>query len=57
LQFLTQENRSPFFNKMTYRRVKAGVRFVVQGVVEDTAYIIQRGSCLVSLKKMANCIR
>lgn len=51
LQFLTQENRSPFFDKMTYRHVKAGERFVEQDAVEDTAYIIQRGSCLVIVEK------
>jgi CRP-like cAMP-binding protein/tRNA A-37 threonylcarbamoyl transferase component Bud32 len=51
LQFLFQEKRSPFFDKMTYRHVKAGERFVVQDAVEDTAYIIQRGSCLVIVEK------
>ena len=51
LQFLQAEDRSPFFEKMTYLRVKAGQRFVVQGQVEDTAYIIQRGSCLVIVEK------
>ena len=51
LQFLFQENRSPFFDKMTYRHVKAGERFVVQDAVEDTAYIIQRGSCLAIVEK------
>ena len=51
LQFLFQENRSPFFDKMTYRHVKAGERFVVQDAIEDTAYIIQRGSCLVIVEK------
>ena len=51
LQFLFEENRSPFFDKMTYRHVKAGERFVVQDAVEDTAYIIQRGSCLVIVEK------
>ena len=33
LQFLFQENRSPFFDKMTYRHAKAGERFVVQDAV------------------------
>jgi hypothetical protein len=47
LQFIVPEDRSPFFDKMTYRHVKAGERFVFQGAVEDKAYIIQRGSCLV----------
>jgi len=51
LQFIVQENRSPFFDKMIYRHVKAGERFVVQGELEDTAYIIQRGSCLVIVEK------
>jgi len=51
LQFLTQENRSPFFDKMTYLHVKAGKRFIQQDAVEDNAYIIQRGSCLVIVEK------
>lgn len=51
LQFLNQEDRSPFFEKMTYRHVKAGERFVVQGEVENTAYIIHSGSCLVIVEK------
>ena len=51
LQFLQAEDRSPFFEKMTYLHVKAGQRFVVQGRVEDTAYIIHRGSCLVIVEK------
>jgi CRP-like cAMP-binding protein len=51
LQFLDQENRSPFFDKMTYRHVKAGERFVIQDAIEDTAYIVQRGSCLVIVEK------
>jgi CRP-like cAMP-binding protein/tRNA A-37 threonylcarbamoyl transferase component Bud32 len=51
LHFIVEEGRSPFFEKMTYRHVKAGERFVVQDAVEDTAYIIQRGSCLVIVEK------
>ncbi len=51
LNFIVQENRSPFFDKMAYQHVKAGERFVIQGAVEDKAYIIQRGSCLVIVEK------
>lgn len=51
LQFVNRERRSPFFDRMTCRRVKAGERFVVQGAVEDKAYIIQHGSCLVIVEK------
>ena len=51
LQFLVRENRSPFFDKMTYQHVKSGERFVIQDAVEDTAYIIQRGSCLAIVER------
>jgi tRNA A-37 threonylcarbamoyl transferase component Bud32 len=51
LQFIDKEDRSPFFEKMTFRHILAGERFVVQGKVEKTAYIIQRGSCLVIVEK------
>ena len=51
LQFIARKDRSPFFDKMTYRHIKAGERFVVQGALEDTAYIIQRGSCLAIVEK------
>jgi tRNA A-37 threonylcarbamoyl transferase component Bud32 len=51
LHFITQEDRSPFFDRMTCRKVQAGERFVVQGAVEDKAYIIQHGSCLVIVEK------
>jgi tRNA A-37 threonylcarbamoyl transferase component Bud32 len=51
LQFINQEERSPFFDRTICRKVKAGERFVVQGAVEDKAYIIQHGSCLVIVEK------
>jgi CRP-like cAMP-binding protein len=51
LRFIARKDRSPFFDKMTYRHIKAGERFVVQGALEDTAYIIQRGSCLAIVEK------
>jgi eukaryotic-like serine/threonine-protein kinase len=51
LNFIDQEDRSPFFDKMIYRRVRAGERFVVQGEIEEQAYIIESGSCLVIVEK------
>jgi len=51
LQFITREGSSPFIDRMSFVHVKAGTRFVVQGEVEHTAYIIQRGSCLVVVEK------
>jgi len=51
LQFINREGHSPFLEKMSFRHVRAGVRFVVQGEVENTAYIIQTGSCLVIVER------
>ncbi len=51
LQFITREGSNPFIDKMSYMHVKAGTRFIVQGEIEHTAYIIQRGSCLVVVEK------
>ena len=51
LQFINQEKRSPFLEKMSFQHVRAGTRFVVQGAVENIAYIIQSGSCLVIVEK------
>jgi eukaryotic-like serine/threonine-protein kinase len=36
---------------MTFKHIKASTRFVFQDEIEDTAYIIQRGSCLVIVEK------
>ena len=44
LKFISEDNRSPIFDKMTYKHIKAGERFVTQGEVADTAFIIQGGS-------------
>ena len=47
LKFISENDRNPILDKLTYRHIKAGERFVTQGEIEDTAFIIQRGSCLV----------
>ncbi|HIJ56702.1 MAG TPA: protein kinase [Deltaproteobacteria bacterium] len=51
LKFISEANGNPVFDKMRLRRVKAGERFVTQGEVSDTAFIIERGSCLVIVEK------
>jgi tRNA A-37 threonylcarbamoyl transferase component Bud32 len=51
LKFITSNGCSPIFDKMTYTHIPAGQRFVSQGEIGDTAYIIQRGSCLVIVEK------
>ena len=51
LRFISQNGESTLFEEMAFRHVKAGERFVTQGEVADTAYIIQRGSCLVIVEK------
>lgn len=51
LRYIFQEGKSPILEKLSYRIVKAGERFVFQGEIEDTAYIIQEGSCLVIVER------
>lgn len=51
LKFLAETSDDSFLEELTYRFVKAGERFLVQGVVEDTAYIIQEGTCLTVVEK------
>jgi len=51
LSFVSREGKTPIFQHETYRRIRAGERFIHQGEVGDTAYIIQRGSCLVIVEK------
>lgn len=51
LRFISQDDRNPVFDKMAYKHVKKGERFICQGELEDTAYIIQQGSCLVVVEK------
>lgn len=51
LKFISKADGNPVFDKMKHRRVKAGERFVSQGEITDTAFIIERGSCLVIVEK------
>jgi len=51
LQFINREGPSLLLEKMSFRHIRSGERFVVQGEIENTAYIIQSGSCLVIVEK------
>ena len=51
LRFVHQDATRDFFKIMAYRHIKAGERFVTQGAMEDYAYIIEKGSCLVIVEK------
>jgi len=51
LSYISREGAPPVFRHETYRHIRSGERFITQGEVGDTAYIIQRGSCLVIVEK------
>ncbi len=51
LSYISEDNKNPFLKRLTYKHIKAGDRFIIQGEVGDAAYIIQRGSCLVIVEK------
>jgi CRP-like cAMP-binding protein/tRNA A-37 threonylcarbamoyl transferase component Bud32 len=49
--FFDEDEECRFLDMMSCKTVKAGERLIIQGEVRDTAYIIQRGSCLVVAEK------
>jgi len=52
LNFISsRDGKESIFKHETYQHIKAGERFITQGEVGDTAYIIQRGTCLVIVEK------
>ena len=51
LDAMPRKSVCPLLNSLTSRRVKAGERFITQGSEADNLYIIQKGSCIVSLEK------
>lgn len=51
LRFLFRKDGTPLIEDMTYRYIKAGERFILQGKIEEVAYVIQSGSCLAVLEK------
>jgi tRNA A-37 threonylcarbamoyl transferase component Bud32 len=51
LRFVFSNVKSPLLVGMNYKHIKQGQRFIIQGEIGDTAYIIQRGSCLVIVEK------
>lgn len=52
LSFISRNGAHPaLFRNEMYKLIPAGERFITQGEVGDTAYVIQRGSCLVLVEK------
>lgn len=51
LNFLIDTSDASFLGELAYKWVKAGERFLSQGVVDDTAYIIQKGTCMTVVEK------
>ena len=51
LKYLIETTDNSFLNELAYRQIDAGTRFLVQGAEEETAYIIQEGTCLTVVEK------
>ncbi len=54
LKYIVDTQGNPFISGLTHRHVVAGERFITQGEPGDTAYIIQKGTCLVIVEKDGN---
>ena len=51
LRFFSEDTVGPFLDKMSYKHIEAGKRFISQGEVLDSALVIQKGSCLIVVEK------
>ena len=45
---------SQFIKKMGFRLVKAGVRFINQGEISNSVYIVKSGTCRLVIEKSGN---
>lgn len=51
LSYFANEEKKPLLERMSCKLIKAGKRFIRQGQIQNEAYIIQRGSCLLIVEK------
>jgi eukaryotic-like serine/threonine-protein kinase len=51
LQLIPENEKHSLLNKLAYKHIKSGERFLNQGEVGDAVFIIQRGSCIVLVEK------
>jgi serine/threonine protein kinase len=51
IDLFTKNENSQFLDLMSCMSAKAGERLAIQGEIRDTAYIIQRGSCIELVEK------
>ena len=49
--YFSEDERKILASKVTCKIIAAGERFITQGEVQQTAYIIQRGACLLVVEK------
>ncbi len=47
LRFVRPYSKSSFFQTLTPERIRQGERFIIQGKLNDSACIIQQGSCIL----------
>jgi len=51
LNYFSEDEKKFLASKVKCKTIAAGERFITQGDVQQTAYIIQRGSCLLVVEK------
>ena len=51
LNYFSEDEQKFLASKVTCKIISAGERFITQGDLQQTAYIIQRGSCLLIVEK------
>ncbi len=51
LKILCDEGHSALLRRLSYRRIRQGERFISQGEISESAYLIENGSCLLVVEK------
>jgi CRP-like cAMP-binding protein len=51
LKSISRDAVCPLLNCITFKRVKAGQRFITQGQPGDDCFIIQKGTCVINVEK------
>jgi CRP-like cAMP-binding protein len=51
LNYFSEDEQKFLASKVTCKIISAGKRFITQGEIQQTAYIIQRGACLLVVEK------
>ncbi|MCP4345693.1 MAG: protein kinase [Desulfobacterales bacterium] len=51
LKYISENSGTVFLSQLSFKHIRAGNRFITQGISGEETYIIQRGTCLAVVEK------